>query len=148
MSPRLESHRAAWRRDPLPYWTAVYIFLAILFGGGGAEGPLQNGVIEAAGALLLCAVAARHFRGEPLDSRAMAPVWLTVAILLPILIQLIPLPPGLWTALPGRETAAAVDMTIDGRLGWRPLSLDPEATRRAAAALFVPVSIMLVAASA
>jgi O-antigen ligase len=63
-------------------------------------------------------------------------------MLLVIALQLIPLPPQTWTALPGRETAAAA-AALGGPVGWRPISLDPEATRRTAAALLLPAGLLL-----
>jgi len=66
------------------------------------------------------------------------------AVALPVL-QLVPLPPGIWQALPGREGIAA----IDGFLGfdnlWRPLTLDPQATRNALMALAVPCAVLVLA---
>ncbi len=45
-------------------------------------------------------------------------VLLGALFLLPLL-QLIPLPPSIWTQLPGRETAAQVDRLLGWNV-WRP----------------------------
>jgi O-antigen ligase len=68
--------------------------------------------------------------------------------LLLILLQLIPLPPSVWSALPGRETALDVSRLIARSGEWRPLSLDPESTRAHAAALLVPAAMLLAAIGA
>ena len=132
---------AAWRRDRLVLCASVLLFLSLVFGGGGAEGPIRNGFLHAGGAFLLVACIAAHFSGRSLPGESAGPLWLLVIMLLAIAFQLIPLSPETWTSLPGREVAAAVDR-LDGQLDWRPLSLDPEATRRSAAALLLPAALL------
>lgn len=60
-------------------------------------------------------------------------------------LQLVPLPPGIWTALPGRELSVQVLDVAGMPLGWRPLALDPGAAAAALASLAAPL-ILLVAA--
>ena len=139
---------AAKRFDALVLGAAALLLLSIVFGGGGAEGPTPNGWLEAFGAILMMAAAASHFAARPLPSQATVPVWLAVATLAVIAAQLIPLPWSVWTTLPGRETAVAVSTATGGSTLWRPLSLDPEATRRAGAALLVPIALFLAAVGA
>lgn len=130
-------------------WSAAGLLLAsILLGGGGAEAPLLNGLLQAGGAMLLCLAAARHFTGRPLPGAAVMPVIWLVLLLLWILAQLIPLPPAWWSGLPGRQAAASVYALIDSEPTSRPLSLDPEATRRFAAALLLPAGLFLAAVQA
>lgn len=136
------SPKAAWQRDPLILSASILVFLSVLFGGGGVEGPIRNGFLEAGGALLLVACAAFHFSGRRLPPEASGPLLLLAATLAVIALQLVPLPPDSWTGLPGRETAAAVS-SATGDSGWRPLSLDPEATRRFGAALLLPAGVLL-----
>lgn len=137
------SRLVAWFGGPLSSFAAVILVVAIVAGGGGAEGPLNNGIIEAFSAVLLVACAASHFTNSPMPSNSAVPLWCAVATLLVTALQLLPLPPGLWTNLPGRELARAA-AGLTGEAGsWKPLSLDPEATRRTAAALLPPIAIML-----
>lgn len=57
--------------------------------------------------------------------------------------QLIPLPPAMWHALPGREIIIGIDR--DAALGsvWRPVSMAPDWTLNAFWSLFVPISLIL-----
>ena len=64
---------------------------------------------------------------------------IAAAIALTIL-HLIPLPPGLWQTLPGREAVADMDGSL-GFYGWRPLTLDPQATRNALMAFMAPCAV-------
>lgn len=139
---------AARRFDALVLGAATLLLLSIIFGGGGAEGPTPNGWLEALGAILMMAAIADHFAARHLPSQAAVPVWLAVAALAVIAAQLIPLPPSVWTTLPGRETAIAISAATGDSALWRPLSLDPEATRRAGAALLVPIAVFLAAVGA
>lgn len=55
-----------------------------------------------------------------------------------IAIQLVPLPPSLWTALNGRDGAVLVAKAVGGIDQWRPLSLSPDRTWNSLIALLVP----------
>jgi O-antigen ligase len=60
------------------------------------------------------------------------------------LVQLLPLPPDLWAALPGRAPYAAI-AEATGTTGWRPASLTPDLTVNALQALLVPMAAGLAA---
>lgn len=140
--------RSALGADWLIWLAAALLLVSILLGGGGAEAPALNGVLEAGGAILLCVSTARHLTGRPLPSTALVPVALLLVLLLLILAQLIPLPPDWWANLPGREAAATIYALTGDNSAWRPLSLDPEATRRFAAALLLPAGLFAAAIQA
>lgn len=72
----------------------------------------------------------------PLVTIAVAAVALTA-------LHLVPLPPSLWHALPGRESIAEIDRLLDLRDLWRPLTLDPQATRNALMALMTPCAVLV-----
>lgn len=81
------------------------------------------------------------------------PIWhanrslLTIAFAWAVLglIHLLPLPPGLWHALPGRELAVQIDAAAGLGDVWRPLSLVPWRTVNALFSLTIPLAIMLFA---
>ncbi|WP_165271770.1 O-antigen ligase family protein [Pelagerythrobacter rhizovicinus] len=58
-------------------------------------------------------------------------------------VHLIPLPPGIWQSLPGRETIAELDALLGLKDQWRPLTLDPQATRNALFALATPCAVLV-----
>jgi O-antigen ligase len=78
------------------------------------------------------------------QSREVRPalLFLTLALAL-ALLQLIPLPPGLWQALPGRAPMAEAAALSGEAQPWRPLSLVPDATMNAAGSLIVPFVVLL-----
>lgn len=122
---------------------AALVTVAILFGGGGAEGPVNNGIIQALSAILLALVFASHVRGSwPLSNAARGATWILIALLIIVVLQLVPLPPEVWRALPGRDLANSSLSLIGSSNQWRPHSLDPDGTRRFAAFLLLPMAIL------
>jgi O-antigen ligase len=65
------------------------------------------------------------------------------ATLLAVLIQLIPLPSGLWSSLSGREPVVAAYEATGLALPALPLTLTPAATWNAAFALLTPITALL-----
>jgi len=76
---------------------------------------------------------------RPELTRARPVVFLLIATVILPLIQLIPMPPAWWQALPGREI-----LQIPGQAPpWRPWTMTPGATRNALASLVVPATMLL-----
>lgn len=116
--------------------------LATLWLAGGASRADAMGQVVVRGAAVVALIAALLFCDRPAlgDTKA---VWvLLLACLLLPLIQLIPLPPAIWQALPGRGIVVAVSEASGNDLAWRPLSMVPGATVNAAASLIVPIVIL------
>lgn len=88
-----------------------------------------------AGALLLPGAGAfRPFR---------APLALLGVFALVIAFQLIPLPPSIWTQLPGRALFVPVASLAGIEQPWRPVSLAPDLTINSLLALTVPAAAIL-----
>ena len=83
-----------------------------------------------------------------LNWRAMAPIaiFLGLAVFL-VLIQLVPLPPAIWTSLPGRELLTGIAEVSGQAQAWRPLSLSPSATANSLGSLIVPVTALVLVAN-
>jgi hypothetical protein len=114
------------------------VWIVVVFGGGSsrADVPWVLAVRLAAICglgLLLVAVPPQRLR---LQRWA---VWLAAACALLIGLQLVPLPPGIWTSLPGREPYVRLgELAGIGEL-WRPMSLAPDLTWNALVALVAPM---------
>lgn len=124
------------------YLAAGLLVIAFVFGGASREHALRLAIVELA-ALPLLAVSLNGMfeRDRWSDHRAL--LWLLAGVVAVPLLQLVPLPPGLWTALPGREQAATA-LTLSGIApGWLPLSLTPDLTWQAFLALIPPVAMLL-----
>ena len=121
---------------------AALIGLALLLGGGSLRFPLTRMIVEIAGAGVLAWYAARGWRA-PVDRWSSAVIGLLLLMLALPLVQLVPLPPSLWTGLPGHEDAARIMEAAGLTLPWMPISLQPDATRLAAAYLIPPAAMFI-----
>ncbi|NJC34886.1 O-antigen ligase [Sphingomonas jejuensis] len=71
-------------------------------------------------------------------------IFILAAALLLLIVQLVPLPPGLWQSLPGRELFAQADV-LPADI-WRPLAIVPDGAVNAAASLVVPAAVLILLA--
>lgn len=134
------------RRWPTLSFVLLLILLGALWIAGGAsraEAPGQV-VVRSVSAILL--IVALLFGPRP-DLRAARPVLLVVAAALALaLLQLVPLPPGVWQALPGRAMLAEAAAASGQSQPWRPVSIVPGATVNALGSLIVPLATALLVA--
>ena len=113
---------------------------SLVFGGGTRHGTLSDVVPELL-ALPLLVVAGpggvRALLRQPLLACLFAGV---IAV---FVLQLVPLPPGIWSVLPGRDTVAQFYTVAGMALPWQPLSLSPGETWRAGLALLPALALFL-----
>ena len=109
----------------LPY-TSFVVILAMLFGGAGGYG-WSDAVVELA-ALPLLAWALFKITPSQLGRGGQWAIGLLCAIIAWPLLQLIPMPPSLWSGLPGRGEIASAYEAAGMTLPWLPISLYPSAT--------------------
>jgi hypothetical protein len=124
---------------------ALISFCALLvmlqFAGGASRGEMFGQVIVR-GAAWLVLIVAILFGNRP-DLRAGRPVVLLLAAAVVLaVVQLIPLPPSLWTALPGRDLIVQAAGLVGEPQPWRPWSIVPAATANAASSLIVPIAAL------
>lgn len=124
----------------LPALTALLVCLALLLGGGTVQGLASDALVQLA-SLPVLAMALWQLAQRPLPAPAKAPLAVVGAVVLLPLLQLVPLPPDLWTWLPGRERFAQTFAALGLAPSWHPLSLDPAATWRAWLALLPPLAV-------
>lgn len=116
--------------------------LTLLLGGGSAFSPLQRTIVELAGVVVLGWFFVRGWR-VPRTRPITVALILIAALVMLMILQTIPLPPGLWRALPGRIAVADVLDVVDGQATWLPLSLDPASTRETLCFLIAPVAMFV-----
>lgn len=122
---------------------AVLAGVAILFGGATREGHLLNAAVR------LLSLGVLLFGAWRLSHRSWQPGWKTALILaagvvaVPLL-QLLPLPPFLWTSLPGNREVADIYEAAGMPAPWHGVGLNPEGSLNAALAL-LPALAMFVA---
>lgn len=116
--------------------------MALLLGGGSPVSPLQRMLVELAGVFALGWFFVRGWRA-PRDRAITGALAIVAALVVLVLAHLVPLPPGVWQALPGRQIVANVLATVGAGDIWQPLSLDPSATREAGYFLIPPVAMFI-----
>lgn len=122
------SARARTGEDAHPWYTAalgLYLVLALVLGGASQDNDGFDLVLRLAGLPLLAMGALRLLTRGDVSRPAL--LFLGSLFLLP-LVQLIPLPPALWSALPGRAALANDLVAVGAGETWRPVSLAPGAT--------------------
>jgi O-antigen ligase len=124
----------------LPY-TSFVVILAMLFGGGGNQG-WSDAIVQLA-ALPLLAWALFKLNPSQLGRAGQWAIILLCAILALPLLQLIPLPPSVWSSLPGRGEIAFAYESAGMALPWLPISLDPTATWLALLSLVPATAVFL-----
>ncbi len=125
---------------------ALFAMTLAVLGGSSRTDPVQLIALRPLAALFLIPALYWFERGEIKRVRVLAT--LLVALIGWTLLQLIPLPPGLWTALAGRGEVAALDAALGLEDNWRPISMAPARGWNAAAGLIVPFAALIVALAA
>lgn len=126
-------------REVLP---SAYLTLCLLFGGSSSGGVLVNMALQLLGVSLIVAivVSGRTFKFVRSERHL---VLLGAGVALIGLLQLIPLPPALWTHLGGRGQIAHGFAMINAPLPWLPISLWPAATVSTVLGLVPPLTIVV-----
>lgn len=105
----------------------------MVLGGGGTPAP---GSELACQVLAVCAAVAWLWLVPRGDVRPIANLAIVTGLIVAVpAIQLVPLPPSLWQALPGREALVAALALIGRQDSWRALSIAPHRTLEALLAL-------------
>lgn len=121
----------------------AYLLLCLML-GGSVRSVWPNMVVQlGAVALILCAVFTR-----PTEPTPRAAHWLMLivcAALALFALQLIPLPPSVWSSFPGREFLVRGFTLLGQALPSLPLSLAPYATLSTSLALLPPIAVFAAA---
>lgn len=130
-----------WR---LPEFALAAFFLVLVgLGGGGSPDPLPELAVELA-ALPLLGWRLASPRRLTAAFAADRILWslLLGALLLPLL-QLVPLPPEAWRALPGRGAEAETLRQMGLAPGWRPFTSSPDLTIASVLSLLPALAVLL-----
>lgn len=121
---------------------AGFLLIAVTLGGSSVGGAPANAVLQIAAVI---AIAATFARSKPTPRAAGERQLLILAGLFGavFVVQLIPLPPALWSALPGRRLVVEGFTALGVPLPWMPLSLAPEKTLQSGLSLLAPVAIIV-----
>jgi O-antigen ligase len=125
----------------------ILLALSVVLGGASREHTLRLAIVELAALPVLVIGAGRLIRLGLWRQHRFALGLLGALAAIP-LIQLIPLPPAVWTGLPGRAELVLALELAGLQPGWAPLSLTPDLTWASALALIPPAAVFLLALTA
>lgn len=130
-----------WSRRAIIAALAIF-FVVLAFGGGASRFDVQSqmfvrvsAIVAVASILIIAPPSLRHIIRVPL--------LLLGALAVIMLVQLVPLPPAWWTALPGRALYADAADVIGMAQPWRPISLTPDLTLNSLLAVLPPLAALL-----
>lgn len=128
--------------DAVAIAAAILLALSFVFGGASREHALRLAVVELAALPLLIMSADRLIRSGLWREHRFALALLGGLAAIP-LIQLIPLPPAIWTGLPGRDEMGLALQLAGLQPGWAPLTLTPDLTWQSVLAILPPAALFL-----
>ena len=129
-------------------WDAVAIAATVLlafsfaFGGASQGHALRLALVELASLPLLVLASGQLIQTGLWREHRFALGLLAAVVAIPLL-QLIPLPPAVWTGLPGRNEMVLALELAGLQPGWAPLSVAPDRTWGSALALAPPSAFFL-----
>jgi O-antigen ligase len=131
--------------EAVPFW-ALTAFLVLTFVlGGGSRSDIQSLIILRPASIIFCGLGLWSLRwGHIRDNQFL--FGMAAAIFALVLIHLLPLPPLIWRALPGREIIVAIDKAAELDAVWRPISMVPSGTWNALFSLFAPLAVLILGA--
>ena len=120
----------------------AFILLALTFGGSSRADVFSPTILRLAAIPLLC-VAIWRLTEHGFDRGAIWPSLTLAALAVVALVQLVPLPPSIWTRLPGHELATETYRTIGMSAPWLPASMVPDATWNSLFSLIPPSAMFM-----
>lgn len=124
------------------FWLLALLLTASFALGGSARGDVwQLMLLRPLSALVLGLGLTTLTAGQVKAHRFLFAMAAAI-VALPAL-QLVPLPPDIWSRLPGRDLVAQINLAAGLGQIWRPLTLTPYETRNALFACIVPLAVLV-----
>lgn len=120
----------------------AYLCLCLLLGGASSAGLWANTLLQLL-AIPILLWAALPRKAAPLSRAGRQLLVIMGLMLLVAAVQLVPLPPAIWSALPGRDHVAEAFRVAGQPLPWLPISLYPYATIASLLWLLPALAILL-----
>lgn len=126
--------------SPRPIGLMLFVGILLLM-GGSSRTDLPTLVVLRPLAVLMLGYAIVKLSADDWRDNKFIIAMMGMIILLPVL-QLIPLPPGIWHALAGRDIIREIDAAAGIEGLWRPLTMSPAGTWNALFSLAVPAAVL------
>ncbi|MEG3179124.1 O-antigen ligase family protein [Sphingomonas sp. LT1P40] len=136
--------RASGLSGNYAYWTLVVLLLAAFLLGGSSREDVPGLIVLRPLAIVCLAIGLVGLTRDEI-ARFRWPLGLMLAWIGLILLHLVPLPPSLWTTLPGRDLVAEAAVASGIPQPWRPLTMVPWRGWNAFYAACVPLAALVLA---
>ncbi len=124
------------------YGAPVWIGLCLLLGGASQGGMIANAILQlCAAGIIGLAIWQKWSDMQMLEERPLHVLWTCLIVWL--LWMLVPLPPSLWTQLPGREFVARGYQLLGMEQPWLPIAMAPDRALRSILTLMIPLASYL-----
>ena len=143
--------KSAWSYPTLAHWlaeasltfylTAAVLVGSLVLGGGTRSGFLSDAFLQLLTLPVLLYFLWRLF-ARPLPQQLKVALSFCLALVALPLLQLVPLPPWLWTRLPNADASSAFEITGQA-VPWMPISVSPQATLLVLLSLIPPLAVFL-----
>ncbi len=139
----VKSVRGRWADANMPRYIVFvgFLLLCALGGGSSRDDVLSLIYLRPAAVIAIALLAVLPGRWDFATVRV--PLLLLAALAALIALQLVPLPPSLWPALPGHARFVAIADLVGQPQPWRPISLSPDRTINSLLAL-LPALVVLI----
>lgn len=128
----------------LCFWGLVAFLVVLWIAGGASRADVLGQPLVRATAWLL--LAASIILIPRWDWKRYRPIVLILGCSIALVaLQLVTLPPSMWSALPGRQLLLLSANVVGEPQPWRPVSLSPSATANALHSLVVPLTVLVLA---
>ena len=117
------------------------VVLAVLTGGASFPDTLGQTFVRTGAMLLLAIGIGAGLKFDLAGYRGIVLILLTAVSI--VVVQLVPLPPAVWRALPGRSTFDLTTALPEVASTWRPAAIVPDAAWNALFSLTVPLCALL-----
>jgi O-antigen ligase len=123
-----------------PFVAPAYLFACLIL-GGSAQGIWQNMLLQLAG-IAIIAWAAVDKGDAPISRSARQLLYLAILAIVIVALQLVPLPPSLWTNLGPRQAIAQGFRALGMAIPAEPISLAPASTLDSLLGIIPPLAIV------
>lgn len=127
-----------------PFSVLVGFLVLTFLTGGAARADVLALVVLRPAAVFFCLVGLWRLKWSHIESNRFL-FAMAAAIFALVALHLVPLPPAIWRALPGRDIVVEIDKVAQLGAVWRPISMVPSATWNAFFSLFVPMAVLIFA---
>jgi O-antigen ligase len=131
-----------FRSEDINFWSLIVFLTVIALTGGSSRATSAGHMVTLAASTLAAAGWLSFTRSTP-DRRLWPAFAFIGACAAVICLQLIPLPPAWWEALPGRKAYAIAAIVANPTPRWRPISLAPDLSWSALFTLLIPAALTI-----